>query len=29
VAGAVRVLADVMDKALWDRPEYKTKARVT
>jgi len=29
VAGAVRILAEVMDKALWDRPEYKTKARVT
>ncbi len=29
VAGAVRVLAEVMDKALWDQPEYKTRARVT
>jgi hypothetical protein len=25
----VRILAEVMDKALWDRPDYKTKARVT
>jgi len=29
VSAAVGVLAEVMDKALWDRPEYKTKARVT
>lgn len=26
---AVTTLADVMDKGLWDRPEYKTRARVT
>ncbi|NBE09020.1 kynureninase [Paragemmobacter ruber] len=29
VAAAVAVLAEVMDKGLWDRPEYKTRARVT
>jgi len=29
VDGAVAVLAEVMDGALWDRPEYKTRARVT
>jgi kynureninase len=29
VSGAVAVLKDIMDKALWDRPEYKTRARVT
>jgi kynureninase len=29
VSAAVRILAEVMDKALWDRPDYKTKARVT
>ena len=29
VAGAARVLAEVMADSLWDRPEYKTRARVT
>jgi len=29
VTGAVRVLAEVMAKSLWDRPEYKMRARVT
>jgi kynureninase len=29
VAGAARVLAEVMAGSLWDRPEYKTRARVT
>ncbi|MFN5827878.1 MAG: kynureninase, partial [Rhodobacterales bacterium] len=29
VTGAVRVLAEVMAKTLWDRPEYKMRARVT
>jgi kynureninase len=29
VDGAVAVLAEVMDGALWDHPEYKTRARVT
>ena len=29
VARAVRVLAEVMEGALWDRPEYHRKARVT
>ena len=29
VTGAVAILAEVMEKALWDRPEYKTRAKVT
>jgi len=29
VTGAVQVLAEVMAQALWDRPEYRTRARVT
>lgn len=29
VTGAVDVLADVLDNALWDAPEYKVRARVT
>ena len=29
VAGAVAILKDVMDNALWDRPEYKVRAKVT
>ena len=29
VAGAVAILAEVMAQNLWDRPEYKTRARVT
>ncbi|WP_127901485.1 kynureninase [Solirhodobacter olei] len=29
VNGAVEILAEIMGKALWDRPEYKVKARVT
>jgi kynureninase len=29
VSGAARVLAEVMAGSLWDRPEYKTRARVT
>ena len=29
VTGAVALLAEVMEKALWDRPDYKTRARVT
>ena len=29
VSGAARVLAEVMAGSLWDRPEYRTRARVT
>lgn len=29
VDGAVAILAEVMDKALWDTPAYKTRAKVT
>ena len=29
VRGAVNILADILDNALWDRPEYKTRAQVT
>ncbi len=29
VAGAISILKDVMDNALWDRPEYKVRAKVT
>lgn len=29
VAGAIAILKDVMDNALWDRPEYKVRAKVT
>jgi len=29
VTGAVAILAEVMEKSLWDRPDYKTRARVT
>jgi kynureninase len=29
VSGAARVLAEVMTGSLWDRPEYRTRARVT
>jgi kynureninase len=29
VTAAARILADIMANALWDRPEYKTRARVT
>jgi kynureninase len=29
VRGAVRILTDVVRNDLWDRPEYKTRARVT
>jgi kynureninase len=29
VDGAVAILAEVMGQALWDRPEYRTRARVT
>ena len=29
VTGAVAILAEVMEKALWDRPDYKTRAKVT
>lgn len=29
VDAAVKIIADVMEKNLWDRPEYKTRARVT
>ncbi|MDE3122638.1 MAG: kynureninase [Paracoccaceae bacterium] len=29
VEGAARILAEIMDKALWDRPEFKARARVT
>ena len=29
VAGAVDILADIMHGSLWDRPDYKTKSRVT
>lgn len=29
VSQAVSILAEVMEKSLWDRPEYKTRAKVT
>jgi kynureninase len=29
VSGAVQVLAEVMEGALWDRPAYRVRARVT
>jgi kynureninase len=29
VDAAIAVLADVMDKSLWDQPQFKTRARVT
>ncbi len=29
VRGAVRILAEILDKSLWDRSEYKARARVT
>lgn len=29
VDGAVKILADIMANALWDRPDYKTRAKVT
>ena len=29
VAKVVDILADIMQNALWDRPEYKTRAKVT
>ena len=29
VDGAVKILAEIMANALWDRPDYKTRARVT
>lgn len=29
VDGAVAILAEIMEKSLWDRPEYKTRNRVT
>ena len=29
VDAAVKIIAEVMEKNLWDRPEYKTRARVT
>ena len=29
VAKAVDIIADVMNRRLWDRPEYRKKARVT
>ena len=29
VAAAIAILKDVMDNALWDRPEYKARAKVT
>ena len=29
VEGAVKILAEIMDKALWDQPQFKTRARVT
>jgi kynureninase len=29
VAKAVAVLAEVMENSLWDRPEYKTRKKVT
>ena len=29
VAGAIAILKDVMDNALWDRPEHKVRAKVT
>jgi kynureninase len=29
VSAAARILAEIMAKDLWDRPEYKTRARVT
>lgn len=29
VTGAVAILAEIMGKSLWDRPDYKTRAKVT
>lgn len=29
VDAAITILASIMEKSLWDRPEYKTRARVT
>ncbi|MCB2144639.1 MAG: kynureninase, partial [Rhodobacteraceae bacterium] len=29
VTGAVAILKRIMDDALWDRPEFKTRAKVT
>jgi kynureninase len=29
VSTAVGIMADVLERKLWDRPEYKTKAAVT
>ncbi len=29
VTAAARILAEIMANGLWDRPEYKTRARVT
>lgn len=29
VDAAIKILAGIMEKSLWDRPEYKTRARVT
>ena len=29
VTGAVAILTEIMEKSLWDRPEYKTRAKVT
>ena len=29
VDAAVAIITDVMQNALWDRPEYKTRAKVT
>ena len=29
VAGAIAIISDIMQNNLWDRPEYKTRAKVT
>ena len=29
VARAVKIIADIMKNRLWDRPEYRTRAKVT
>jgi kynureninase len=29
VDAAVKIIADIMQNNLWDRPEYKTRAKVT
>jgi kynureninase len=29
VDNAVKIIVDIMQNTLWDRPEYKTRAKVT